>query len=221
MLGIDSAVNSAIEQSVQGGANALGEALGLDSAGGGGSSAGNADGPVGDVAGFTGEDRTKGPGHSLHKVDANYSETVGSLRIQAAITGIKTEVGGNLDQTIGLAKLSAAWGDMASTITGDKTVKSLGQIIYSKADETEATDADVMTMVGGLIYDKVAGGVAIEAGGPATFVGAFHKMEAGTAITLTCGASTVVIDGSGVAITSPLVTITAGKIQLTKAVSEV
>jgi type VI secretion system secreted protein VgrG len=67
----------------------------------------------------------------------------------------------------------------------------------------------------------VAGGVAIEATAPATFIGAFQKLEAATAITLTCGASTVVIDGSGIAITSPIVTITAGKISLTKAVSEV
>jgi len=42
-----------------------------------------------------------------------------------------------------------------------------------------------------------------------------------TGITLTCGASTVTIDGGGISMVSPLVTITAGKVSLVKAVSEV
>jgi type VI secretion system secreted protein VgrG len=220
-LGIDSAVNSAIATGIQGGANALGAALGFDSAGGGGASAANVDGPVGDVAGFTGEDRTKGPGHSLHKVDASYSESVGTLRVQAAITGLNTEVGGNLTETIGAAKINAAWGDIAATVGGNKSVKTLGQLVFAKGDEEEASEAAMTTMVGGLVYEKVGGGVSIEASAPATFIGAFHKIDAATAITLTCGASTVVIDGSGVAITSPLVAVLASKISLTKAVSEV
>ncbi len=220
-LGVDTAVNNAIASGIQGGANALGAALGFDSDGGGGSSAANADGPVGDVAGFTGEDRAKGPGHSLHKVDASYSESVGTLRVQAAITGLNTEVGGNLTENIGAAKINAAWGDIAATVGGNKSVKTLGQIVFAKGDEEEASEAAITTMVGGVVYEKVGGGVSIEATAPATFIGAFHKIDAATAITLTCGASTVVIDGSGVAITSPIVAVLASKISLTKAVSEV
>jgi len=75
--------------------------------------------------------------------------------------------------------------------------------------------------VGGAIVDKLKGSHQVEAGGPATFIGAFHKMEAKGAITLKCGASEVVIDKSGVTVTSPMVTFMAGKIHLPKDVSEV
>jgi type VI secretion system secreted protein VgrG len=78
----------------------------------------------------------------------------------------------------------------------------------------------VTNLVGGLVYDRVKGSYTISAGGPATFIGAFAKLEAKTAITLTCGASSLVIDGSGVSLTSPIVTILAGKVSLTKAVAE-
>ena len=61
----------------------------------------------------------------------------------------------------------------------------------------------------------------IEAGAPATFIGAFHKVDAGTSITFKCGGSEVVVDGSGVSIKSAMITITAGKIALTKSVAEV
>ncbi len=44
-------------------------------------------------------------------------------------------------------------------------------------------------MIGGAVLEKIAGSHNITAGAPATFVGAFHKIEAGTAITLKCGAS--------------------------------
>jgi type VI secretion system secreted protein VgrG len=93
-------------------------------------------------------------------------------------------------------------------------------VIITKADETEKVTGSKTTMVGGAILEKIGGGHSITAGAPATFVGAFHKIEAGTSITLKCGASEVVIDGSGIAMTSPLVTITAGKISMTKAVAE-
>jgi type VI secretion system secreted protein VgrG len=46
-------------------------------------------------------------------------------------------------------------------------------------------------------------------------------VEAASMIVLKCGASEVVIDDSGVSITSPLVAFLAPKIQLPKKVSEV
>jgi len=220
-LGIDSAVNSAIETGIHAGADALGEALGLGGGGGGGESAANADGPVGDVAGISGEDRAKGPGHSTRKVTGDYAESVGSLRVQAAIMGIHTEIAGNLTEDVSLAKVQAAWGNIASTIGGDKTTKALGQIIFSKADLAETATGAATTMVGGIVYDKIGGGASIEAGSAATFIGASHKLTAETSITLKCGASEVVIDGSGITITSPIVTITASKIVMTKDVHEV
>jgi type VI secretion system secreted protein VgrG len=220
-LGIDGAVSSAIETGMNQGAAALGAALGIDSGGGGGSSEANVDGPEGSVSGISAEDRAKGPGHSQHKVDGDYTETTGAVRVQAAITGHNTEVAADMSQTISLAKLQAAWGNVVSTIGGNQQTQALGQIVFSKADSVESSAGAATTMIGGLLYDKVGGGVVIDAGGPATFIAAFHKWEAASSITIKCGASEIVVDGGGIAITSPLVTILAGKIALTKAVTEV
>ena len=220
-LGIDAAVNSAIEQGIHGAAGALGAALGLDSAGGGGASGANAEGPAGDVPGIDQTDRAKGPGHSLHKIDASLSEDIGSLRIQASIQAIHTEVAGNMTEDVSLAKVTAMFGNITETTAGNKTTNALGTIVFAKGGETENAGGNSMTMVGGLIYDKVGGGYSIEGGGPTTFMGAFHKLEAATAITFKCGASEVVIDDSGITITSPLVAVLSSKIEMTKAVAQV
>jgi len=220
-LGIDAAVNGAIEQGIHGAAGALGSALGLDSAGAGGSSVANAEGPAGDVAGIDQTDRAKGPGHSLHKVDASLSEDIGSLRIQASIQEIHTEVAGNMTEDVGLAKVTAMFGNITETTAGNKTTNALGTIVFAKGGETENADGNSTTMVGGLIYDKIGGGYSVEGGGPTTFIGAFQKMEAATSITFKCGESEVVIDDSGVTIKSPIVAFLASKIQLTKSVAQV
>ena len=52
------------------------------------------------------------------------------------------------------------------------------------------------------------------------FVGAFHKIDASTAIVFKCGDSEVVIDGGGVAIKAALVTISAPKVTLTETTAE-
>jgi type VI secretion system secreted protein VgrG len=215
------AAHSAIDSGVNAAANALGAALGLDSDGGGGESAANVGGPDGAVDGVDAEDRAKGPGHSINKVGGNQTEKVGSVRIIAALNGVATQVSGNTDATIGAARAELAWGNRAEDVGGNKDETALGLIVVSRADETEKVTGSKTAMIGGAILEKIAGGHSISAGAPATFIGAFHKIEAATAITLTCGASTVVIDGSGIAITSPLVTIMAGKVTLAKAVSEV
>jgi type VI secretion system secreted protein VgrG len=220
MIGLNQAVDSAIQRGITAGAGALGAALGLDSAGGGGSSVTNADGPVGDVGGISEADRAKGPGHNTHLVSANYTETVGSIRIQAALMGVNTEVGGNMTETVATAKVTGAIGDIVLDVGGNKTEMAMGRVAVVKGDEAETVGGNRMVMIGGAIYDKVDGGQSVTAGGPATFIGAFHKMEAATAITFSCGASEVVIDGSGVTITSPLIAFLSPKIQLTKKVTE-
>jgi type VI secretion system secreted protein VgrG len=219
-LGIDSAVNSAIEKGANTASDALGKALGLDSDGDGGESNANEAGPVGDVAGVDATDRAKGPGHNTDKVAGARKEKIGSIRVAAAITGIMTNVSGNLTESIGAARIEMALGNRAEAVGGNKTESALGLVVYTKGDETEKVTGSKTTMVGGAILEKVGGGHSVTASSPATFVGAFHKIEAGTSITLKCGASEVVIDGSGISMTSPIVTITAGKVAMTKAVSE-
>lgn len=220
MAGVNAAVDSAIEQGIRGGSAALGEALGLGGGEGGGASAANVDGPTGDAAGIDGADRAKGPGHSIHKVTGSYTETVGSMRIAAALTGIATEIGGGVTETIGAAKATITYGDIASDVGGSKTESMLGAVNIVRADASESATGAATKMVGGVVYDKVKGSRSIQAGAPATLVGAFHKIEAKGSITLKCGASEIVIDGSGVKITSPMTTLLAPKIVLTKDVSE-
>jgi len=220
MAGVDAAVDSAIERGITAGAGALGAALGLDSAGGGGASVANADGPVGDVGGISETDRAKGPGHHTHLVAGNYTETTSGLRIQAALMGVHLDVAGNVTESVGAAKATGAIGNVVLDVGGNKDETALGRVAVVKGDEAETVGGNRMVMIGGAIYDKVDGGQSVTAGGPATFIGAFQKFEAGTAITFTCGASEVVIDGSGVSITSPLVAILSPKIQLTKKVTE-
>ena len=217
---VNGAVDNAIQQGMTAGAGALASALGLDGAGGGGASTANADGPVGDVAGIDGTDRAKGPGHSIHKVDASYSETVGSVRIQAALMGVHTTVSGTMTESVSAAKVTGAIGDITTNVAGAKTDKALGFVHFAKGDQAESIAAGRQAMVTGLIYDKITGSRNTKAGAPATFIGAFHKIEAGTSITLKCGESEVVIDGSGIAITSPMVAFLSPKIQLTKDVDE-
>ncbi len=94
-------------------------------------------------------------------------------------------------------------------------------MVLSKGGESEKVAGARTTMVGGAIIDSHKGSHEIEAGAPATFIGAFHKMDAKGAITLKCGASEVVLDGGGLTITTPALAIAGAKIQLTKKVSEV
>jgi type VI secretion system secreted protein VgrG len=219
-VGLDAAVNGAIDRGIRGGAAALGEALGLGGGGGGSENHANVDGPAGDVGGLSETDRAKGPGHNTHKVDGSYSESVGSMRLAGVLLEVHDEIAGNLTEKVGVAKVTGAIGDITADIGGNKTLQTLGRLVFTPADESESAGGSVTTMVGGLVYDRVKGSYTISAGAPATFIGAFAKLEAKTAITLTCGASSLVIDGSGVSLTSPIVTIIAGKVSLTKAVAE-
>jgi type VI secretion system secreted protein VgrG len=92
--------------------------------------------------------------------------------------------------------------------------------VISKGAESETVSGARTTMVGGAILEKIGGSHTVTATGKAIFVGAFHKIDASGSITLKCGDSQVVIDGSGIAIKSKLVTITAPNVTLTKAVTQ-
>jgi type VI secretion system secreted protein VgrG len=93
--------------------------------------------------------------------------------------------------------------------------------VLSKAGESETVGGSKTTMVGGAIIDKIDGTQGIEAGGPATFVGIFHKIEAGGSITLKCGGTEVVIAKDGIEIKSPIVVFLAPKIHLPQKVTEI
>jgi type VI secretion system secreted protein VgrG len=216
---LNAALGSAIQSAASKAVAGLDAAAGVDGGGGGGSSAANAAGPVGDVAGVDQTDRAKGPGHSTYKVGGKHSETVGAIKVLAALNGINTNIGGNMDQHVSGAIIQMAYGDIAEAVTGAKKEKELGLIVMAKG-ETEHAKGAKMSLVGGLVLDKVGGNQSIEAGGNLTLIGAMQKLEATTSITLKCGESEVAITGDGISIKSLMVTMTAGTIELPKPAGE-
>ena len=218
---VRAAASSAIKSGVGAAKSALGAALGLDASGGGGSSMDNAGGPAGDVAGIDATDREKGPGHSTAKVGGAYSEAVGAVKVLGVLNGVNTSVAGSMKQNVGAAHVEIVMGNRSEAIGASKTEKAVGLVVLSKGGESEQVAGAKSTMVGGAIIDKIKGSHMVQAGGTATFVGAFHKVEASKKITFKCGGSTVVIDGGGITIQAPVVTIFAAKIQLPMKVTEV
>ncbi|MBK8253720.1 MAG: type VI secretion system tip protein VgrG [Polyangiaceae bacterium] len=215
------AAAAGIQRGVGAARNALGAALGLDSDGGGSESLANVSGPENNVEGVDQTDRAKGPGHSIAAIAGSHTEKIGSMKIRGTVLEIDTDVAANMTQTVGLAQAEIIIGERGENVTGNKDEKALGLVVLSKAGESETVGGSKTQMVGGLVYDKLKGTHSIEAGGPATFIGAFHKVEAKTKITFKCGGSSVVVDGSGFTVKSPIITILAAKIQLPKKVSEV
>jgi type VI secretion system secreted protein VgrG len=215
-FGLDSLVNGALDA----GAGALGSALGLGGGGGGGASAANAAGPVGAVGSNSAADNATGPGHAINECSATHSEKVGSLKATIAAAGIHTTIKAARTHKIGAARVELVGGTRAESCTVDKTEKAVGLVVISKAPESETVGGARTTMVGGAILEKIGGSHSVSATGKAIFVGAFHKIDASGSITFKCGDSEVVINGSGIAIKSKLVTITAPNVTLTKAVSE-
>jgi type VI secretion system secreted protein VgrG len=213
--------NQAIGGGVGAAHQALASALGVEARGVDGASMENAAGPDGEVGGQDETDRAKGPGHSIGKIAGSHSEVVGGMKITGVLTGIDTNVAGSMTQNAGAAHLEVIIGNRAESAEGSKTESALGLVVLTKGGESETVGGAKTCMVGGAIFDKLKGSHSVEAGAPATFIGAFHKMEAKGAITLKCGASEMVIDGSGITITSPMVTWMGGKIHLPKDVSEV
>jgi type VI secretion system secreted protein VgrG len=208
-LGLDSLVNGAIDA----GAGALGDALGLGGGEGGGASGANLAGPDGSVAGNAGSDSATGPGHSVDVCSATRSEKVGSLKVTLAAAGIHTTVKGARTQDVGALRAELVAGTRAETCLASKKEKALGLVVVSGAPESETVGGSRTTMVGGAIVDKIGGSHTVIAGSKGVFVGAFHKIDASASIVLKCGASSVVIDGGGITIESPLVTITAPKVK--------
>jgi type VI secretion system secreted protein VgrG len=217
---VGQAFRKASQKGVRKGAKALsGGAAGAGGAAGG-SSAANEGGPEGAVAGIDGGDKEKGPGHSIHKIGAAFTETIGAMKLVAAANDVMTNVAGSMTQNVGAAKLDLVLGDYSEANGATKTETTLGLVSVIKGDETESASAMKTEMVGGAVLEKIGGNHTVTAGAMASFIGAFHKVDAKGKLTFKCGASSVVVDGSGVTITSPMVMIAAAKIEIPKATTE-
>lgn len=201
---------------------AIGDAFGTSGGGGGGESMGNKGGPDGGVGGISESDAATGPGHAQYKITGSHKEDTSTARVIVTAGGVNLNVKGTMTQKVGAALIELAIGDHAETTEGAKTETQLGLVVLSKGAESETASKGAITkMVGGAQLQKINGNYSVEAATAACFIGAFHKIDAKTAITLKCGASSVVIDGSGVTIKSPLVSFAAGSMVVTKSVSDV
>ncbi len=200
--------------------SALGVGGGQDAAGAGGASAQNVGGPDGAVSGVSEEDLAAGPGHNQYKVSGNHSETIGALGLTAAAGTILTNVAANMTQSVGAAHVELVLGDRAESTEAAKTETSAGLIVISRSDESETVKTMRSAMIGGARVESVKGNRSIESSTMVSLVGAMHKVEAKTKLTFKCGASSIVVDGSGVTITSPIVDFTAAAITLKKDVAD-
>jgi len=221
-------VNAAISDQIGGAAGAakglasdlIGDLFGQEAQGGGGGSMANRSGPDGAVDGVTEADKATGPGHAMYSIAASHTETTGAVRVSASLQSLDLKVGGSMNQTIGAALVEVARGDFAEQTGGSKTETEPLFGVFAKGSESESSEAAINNMVGGAVIDKITGDQTITASGPATFMGALHKIDAKTKITLKCGASSVVIDGSGITITSIMVDFLGAAIKLTKPTHE-
>lgn len=213
---MQAAVAGAMGKALAGGkdlaAAAFGGGKGSGGANAGGASTANRGGAVGDVGGVSDADKATGPGHSQYKIGGTHTETVGSLKVTASLSAINLNVAVGRSETIGAAHLEATLADRSESVEGAKSEIQPGLIIVSLADDTETTKGPRNNLVGGAVLEKIKGSYSVEAAAPATFIGAMHKMSASTSITLQVGASKVVIDGSGITIESPIVTVTGATI---------
>ena len=213
------AATSAIQRGVGAARNAVGNALGAGGSGGGGSSNDNVGGPDGAATGADASKNTKGPGHNTGAIAASHTETSAALRVLGVLNGVNTNVAISQTQTVGAAYVELVLGDHAESTEAMKSETQLGYVVVTKGDETEEVDL-LTTMVGGAVINLIKGDHSVSAGAPATFIGAFHKLQGKTSVTFKCGAAEVVIDGGGVTLEAPMLMLMAGKVQHTKQVAD-
>lgn len=199
---------------------ALGAGEGQDAGGAGGKSTANVGGPDGAVGGISEEDLSAGPGHNQFVITGNHTETIGALGVTAAAGHILTNVTGNLTQSVGAAHVELVLGSRAESFESTKSETSAGLVVISRSDESETVQTMRSAMIGGARVESVKGARSIESASMISLVGAMHKVEAKTKLTFKCGASSIVVDGGGVTITSPLVDFTAASITLKKDVAD-
>ena len=144
---LDSALGNAIQNAASKAVSGLDAAAGVDADGGGGSSDANEAGPDGSVNGVDATDRAKGPGHSTYKVSGSHSETVGAIKVLATLSGINTNIAGNMTQNAGAAIIQMSYGDTAEAVTGSKKEKELGLVVVAKG-ESEHVGGSKMSMIG-------------------------------------------------------------------------
>ncbi len=147
-------------------------------------------------------------------IEGSKSETVGSASIETVLAERSVTVGGSYTETVAALAIELVRGDKSTEIGGKNSRTSLGEIATVKGKKNLSVSSDQQTMIGGALMAKVKGNWKIDAKGAATFISAFMKIESKTKITLSCGDSELVIDGSGIAIKTGSLTIIGATVKL-------
>jgi type VI secretion system secreted protein VgrG len=224
-IGISGAAlaNAAMRQGISGGIqsakSAIGSAMGIDGAAGGGQSQGNAAGPAGDLAGFSESDTAAGPGYSQYTVQGTTTEQAGGNRITAAAGAIMLNAKSE-SESVGAAHIEIIKGNRAESVEGASSETEPALVMVVGGDSSQVIKGALNTMVGGAVIETIGGNRTVEADGNVTIVGATHALTAQTKMTFKCGASSIVIDGSGITIQAPLVSIEGSSIDLPKNVND-
>ncbi len=215
---VNAAVRGQLAQGVQA-AKALGAAQAAGGSAGGSQSLANVGGPAGDLSGFSESDTAQGPGYSQYTVTGDTTETTGAMRVVAAAGEVMLNAKSETED-VGAAHIEVIKGSRAESVEGASSETEVALVMAVKGDVTQTVHGLLNVMVGGALMQTVGGTRSVTSGGNVNLVSATHSVDAKTKITLKCGASVVVIDGSGVMIQAPMVSIEGSKITLSKNVAD-
>ncbi len=215
----NAAMRSAIGSGIQSAKSAFSAAAGIEGAGGGGASMGNAAGPAGDLAGFSESDTAAGPGYSQYTVQGTHTEQAGGNRITAAAGAIMLNAKSETE-SVGAAHVEIIKGNRAESVEGASSETEPALVLVVGGDLTHTVQGVLNTMVGGAVVETIGGNRTVEANSNVTIAAASHALTAKTKMTFKCGASSIVIDGSGITIQAPMVSIDGSSITLPKNVND-
>jgi len=199
---------------------AYGQATGQSGEAIAGQAEANQGGPAGDLSGFSEADKAKGPGYAQYKITGKYTEQVGGMRLVAALQAVNRNITGSMTDQVGAATIEVIAGSRAESVEGASSETEPAMVIVTKGDEVETVHGAKQLSVGGAVIEQVGGNYTIEAAAALTMIGAMHDWKAKSKITLKCGASSVIVDGSGITVEAPIVNVTGSGVTATKAVSD-
>jgi len=199
---------------------AVGDAAGVSGDAAAVASEANAAGPAGALGGFSAADAATGPGYSQTKVASSHDENIEGSRLQVTLEPVQVTVKTTLSETVGAAHLEVIAGDRAESVEGASSEAEPGLVVVAQGDENLTVHGACQISVGGAVQETVKGDYSIESGVGLSLIGSLHDVKAKGKITFKCGASSIVVDSSGVTITSAAVSVSGSGITVTGSVSD-
>lgn len=218
---VQAAVSGALGEAAHAAKNAaLGAGSSTDGAAGGGKSEANAAGPAGDLGGFSQADTAKGPGFIQHTISSTHKETIGGNKLAAILESVNYNVAAGMTDDIAAAKIELINGERAESTEAAASETEPALVVVAKGGIVETVNGPRQLTVGGALMETIKGDYSIEGGAMVGLTGATFNVKAKSKITIKCGASSIVIDGSGVTFQTPAFTLTGSQVAAKKSVSD-